>query len=170
MRFVRGDIRALPFAARSFAMVLAPYGILQSLTRARDLTATLASVARVVEPAGLFGIDLVPDVPKWREYANKVQLRGRAAGADLTLVESVRQDRRQGLTTFEQRYIERRGGRTRHHCFELIFRTLSVPQMSRQLERAGSQVEAVLGDYEGRAWDERADAWIIIARRDLRHG
>jgi len=164
-RLVRGDIRALPFAARAFSMVLAPYGILQSLTRPRDLAATLASVARVVEPGGTFGIDLVPDVPKWREYANKVQLRGRSGGADLTLVESVRQDRRRGLTIFEQRYIERRNGRTRHHRFELAFRTLSVPQMSRQLERAGFRIEAVLGDYRGRAWDERADVWIIVARR-----
>ena len=165
LRLVRGDIRALPFAARSFSMVLAPYGILQSLTKPRDLAATLASVARVVERGGSFGIDLVPDVPKWREYTNKVQLRGRSGGADLTLVESVRQDRRRRLTTFEQRYVERRNGRTRHHCFELVFRTLSVPEMSRQLERAGFRVEAVLGDYQGRAWDDRADVWIILARR-----
>jgi ubiquinone/menaquinone biosynthesis C-methylase UbiE len=164
-RLVRGDIRALPFAAHSFSMVLAPYGILQSLTRPSDLTATLASVAGVVERGGTFGIDLVPDVPKWREYTNKVQLRGRAAGAQLTLVESVRQDRKRRLTTFEQRYIERRGGRTRNHCFELVFRTLSVPQMTRQLERAGFQVDAVLGDYRGRPWDDRADVWIIMARR-----
>jgi len=165
VRLVRSDIRALPFAAQAFSMVLAPYGILQSLTSPCDLAATLASVARVIEPRGTFGIDLVPDVPKWREYANKVQLRGRSGGADLTLVESVRQDRRRGLTTFEQRYIERRQGRTRHHCFELVFRTLSVPQMSKQLERAGFRVEAVLGDYRGHVWDERADVWIIIARR-----
>ena len=165
LRLVRGDIRALPFAARSFSMALAPYGILQSLTRPSDLTAALASVARVVEPGGTFGIDLVPDVPNWREYANKVQLRGRAAGAGLTLVESVRHDRKRRLTTFEQRYIERRGGRTRNHCFELVFRTLTVPQMTRQIERAGFQVDAVLGDYRGRPWDDRADVWIIMARR-----
>jgi len=165
LRLVRGDIRALPFGARSFSMVLAPYGILQSLTKPRDLRATLTSVAYVIEPGGLFGIDLVPDVPKWREYTNKVQLRGRAGGAELTLVESVRQDRKQHLTTFEQRYIERRGGRRRDHCFELVFRTLSVPQMSRQLARAGFAVDAVLGDYRGRPWDDRADVWIILAKR-----
>ena len=34
----------------AFPMVIAPYGILQSLIRPRDLTATLASVARVVAP------------------------------------------------------------------------------------------------------------------------
>src|SRR5262245_6859398 len=70
--FVRGDIRALPFEAGAFSAVLAPYGILQSLIRPRDLEDTLTSVARVIARGGLFGIDLVPDVPKWREYRNRV--------------------------------------------------------------------------------------------------
>jgi ubiquinone/menaquinone biosynthesis C-methylase UbiE len=165
-RLVRGDIRQLPFEDHSFPMVLAPYGILQSLIRPRDLTATLASVARVIAPGGTFGVDLVPDVPKWREYENRVQLRGRDGDAQLTLIESVRQDPARHLTTFEQRYVERRGDRTREHRFDLTFRTLTVPQMTRQLERAGFSVEAVLGDYRGRPWDERADVWIILARRN----
>jgi ubiquinone/menaquinone biosynthesis C-methylase UbiE len=166
LRLVRGDIRALPFEARSFGMVIAPYGILQSLIRPRDLTAALASVARVIAPGGIFGIDLVPDVPKWREYTNRVQLRGKAGGAQLTLIESVRQDPNRRLTTFEQKYVERRGSRSREHRFDLTFRTLSVPQMTRQLERAGFTVDAVLGDYRGRPWDDRADVWIIVARRN----
>jgi SAM-dependent methyltransferase len=165
LNLVRGDIRALPFEADAFSMVLAPYGILQSLIRSRDLTSTLASVARVLAPGGTFGIDLVPDVPKWREYRNRVQFRGRAGGADITLVESVRQDRAKRLTTFEQRYVERRGGHTTEHAFDLTFRTLSVPQMTAQLRRAGLRVDAVLGDYQGRAWDDRADVWILLARK-----
>ena len=165
LRYVRGDIRALPFADASFAMVLAPYGILQSLTRPSDLAATLASVARVIAPGGTFGIDLVPDVPKWQEYENRVQLHGRARGARLTLIESVRQDRARRLTTFEQTYVERRGAQRREHRFALVFRTLSVPQMTRQLSRAGFTVDAVLGDYRGRPWDDRADVWILMARR-----
>ena len=165
LRLVRGDIRSLPFEDETFPMVLAPYGILQSLIRPRDLTATLASVARVVAPGGTFGIDLVPDVPKWREYKNRVQLRGRAGGAQLTLIESVRQDPKRHLTTFEQKYIERKGGHSREHRFDLIFRTLSVRQMTRQLEKAGFRVDAVLGDYRGRPWDDRADVWIIMAKK-----
>lgn len=165
LSFVRGDIRALPFEAGAFSMVLAPYGILQSLIRPRDLTSTLASVARVLAPGGTFGIDLVPDVPKWREYRNRVQMRGRARGADITLVESVTQDRAKRLTTFEQRYLSRRGGRTTEHAFDLTFRTLSVPQMTAQLNRAGFSVAAVLGDYQGRAWDDRADVWILLATK-----
>ena len=165
LRLIRGDIRALPFDDQAFRMVLAPYGILQSLIRPRDLTATLESVSRVLAPGGVFGIDLVPDVPKWREYENRVQLRGRAGGAQLTLVESVRQDPVHHLTTFEQTYIERRGTHTREHRFDLTFRTLSVRQMSRQLENAGFSVDTVLGDYRGRAWDDRADVWIILAKK-----
>lgn len=165
LRLVRGDIRTLPFDAGAFPMVLAPYGILQSLIRPRDLTAALASVARVLAGGGTFGIDLVPDVPKWREYENRVQLRGRAGGAQLTLIESVRQDPKRHLTTFEQKYVERRGERTREHRFDLTFRTLSVRQMTGQLERAGFRVDSVLGDYRGRPWDDRADVWIILAKK-----
>jgi ubiquinone/menaquinone biosynthesis C-methylase UbiE len=165
LSLIRGDIRQLPFGDETFPMVLAPYGILQSLIRPRDLTATLTSVARVLAPGGAFGIDLVPDVPKWREYENRVQLRGRAGSAQLTLIESVRQDRQRHLTTFEQKYLERRGGQTREHRFDLTFRTLSVRQMTRQLERAGFGIDAVLGDYRGRPWDDRADVWIIMAKK-----
>ena len=165
LRLIRGDIRALPFDDHAFRMVLAPYGILQSLIRPRDLTATLESVARVLAPGGIFGIDLVPDVPKWREYENRVQLRGRAGRAQLTLVESVRQDPVNHLTTFEQTYIEKRGTHTQEHRFDLTFRTLSVRQMTRQLESAAFSVDAVLGDYRGRAWDDRADVWIILAKK-----
>jgi SAM-dependent methyltransferase len=165
-KLLRSDIRALPFVSGSFAMTIAPYGVLQSLLDDGDLNATLDSVAHVLEPGGVFGIDLVPDVPNWREYENKVQLRGHTAGgASLVLIESVRQDRRRRRTTFEQRYVERKGRTTTEHTFELTFRTLSVPQMTARLGRAGFVVEAVLGDYRGRPWDERADVWIIIARR-----
>jgi SAM-dependent methyltransferase len=165
VRLVRGDIRALPFAAATFSTIIAPYGILQSLTRARDLSATLQAVAQVLPSGGVFGLDLVPDVPNWREYRNRVQLRGRSRGAHLTLIESVSQDRTRRLTTFEQRYVERRGGDTREHRFELTFRTLTVPQMTRELQRAGFAVDSVLGDYRGRPWDARADVWIILAKK-----
>jgi len=147
-------------------MVLAPYGILQSLIRERDLTYTLQSVARVIRRGGTFGIDLVPDLPRWQEYRNKVQLRGRAkGGAHFTLVESVHQDRRRHLTTFEQEYVEHRGTRESRHRFELTFRSLTVAQMTTRLERAGFRVDAVLGDYHGRPWDARADVWIILAKK-----
>src|SRR6185295_9304796 len=39
-RLIRGDIRALPFPASTFPLVIAPYGVLQSLLRERDLADT----------------------------------------------------------------------------------------------------------------------------------
>ena len=164
---VRGDIRHLPFRSRrGFGLVMAPYGILQSLTRERDLTAALASVSRVVRPGGLFGLDLVPDLPRWSEYRRRTSLRGRkGASTTLTLVESVRQDRVRKLTIFDQEYVEQRGRERKVHRFALTFRTLSVPQMARRVEAAGFRIDAILGDYQGGPWDERADVWIILARK-----
>src|SRR4029079_1553863 len=93
---IRGDIRQLPFRSAQFDLVMAPYGILQSLIRDSDLKATLAAVKRVISRRGTFGIDLVADLPVWKEYRNRVRFRGRRRGtnARISLVESVRQDRR----------------------------------------------------------------------------
>jgi len=168
VRLVRGDIRVLPFPTASpFGLVMAPYGMLQSLLRERDLTATLQAVARVLRPGALFGIDLVADLPNWSEYRREVRLSGWRPGrrVHVTLVESVRQDRRRGLTIFEQEYTERRGRTAESKRFDLAFRTVSVPQMLRRIERAGFRVQAVLGDYDGSAWDPRADVWLIVAER-----
>jgi SAM-dependent methyltransferase len=163
----RADIRSLPFAGAAFQMAIAPYGILQSLLSERDLAATLREVARVVQPGGIFGLELVADLPAWGEYTKRISLRGRRrpGGSHVTLLESVRQDRRRRLTIFDQEFVERRGSRTRRHAFALTFRTLSVPQMTRRLTAAGFSIEAVLGDYQGGPWDRRADVWIVLARR-----
>jgi ubiquinone/menaquinone biosynthesis C-methylase UbiE len=166
--WLRGDIRALPFRKSTrFDLVMAPYGILQSLIRDADLTATLASVERVLAPGGVFGLDLVPDLPVWKEYRNQVRFRGSRRGGKsrVTLVESVRQDRARRLTMFDQEYIEQRGRTRVARRFSLVFRTLTVPQMTRRLERAGFRIRAVLGDYDGQPWDPRAEVWLILAEK-----
>ena len=167
IQLIRGDIRYTPFAGRTFSMVMAPYGILQSLLRERDLKATLQEVHRVLEPGGTFGIELVADLPSWKEYKKRLSLKGwraRQGGTHVTLVETVRQDHARHLTTFNQEFTERRGQTRRVHRFALTFRTLSVPQMVRRLEKAGFEITALLGDYRGRVWDPRADVWVILAR------
>jgi len=165
---VRGDIRALPFQfPPGFDLVMAPYGILQSLLRDADLADTLQAVAEVLAPGGLLGIDLVPDLPNWSEYRKRVQLRGfrRNGRSQITLVESVRQDRRRRVTIFDQAFIERRGSVRMRQDFSLTFRTLSVAQMRHRLEQVGLHVETVLGDYDYGQWDARADVWLILARK-----
>ena len=169
VRLVQGDIRLLPFAS-TFALALAPYGILQSLLREGDLAATLAEVRRVLRHGATFGLELVADLPSWEEYRKRVSLegwRGRRGGAHVTLVETVRQDRTRRRTIFDQEFTERRGRHTRVHRFSLAFRTLSIPQMTRRLEKAGFEISALLGDYRGAPWDERADVWIILAKTPM---
>jgi Methyltransferase domain len=165
---IRGDIRYLPFLSSTFPLVMAPYGILQSLLRERDLTATLAAVHDALEPGGTFGMELVADLPSWEEYRKRVSLKGwrrGKSGSHVTLVETVRQDPAKGLTIFEQEFTERSGATRRVQRFALTFRTLSVPQMRRRLEKAGFEVTALLGDYQGGPWDDRAEVWVVLARR-----
>jgi SAM-dependent methyltransferase len=166
LRAARGDIRALPYRSSAFAAVMAPYGVIQSLTSDADLDAALREAARVLRTGGQLAVDLVPDLPAWDEYANRPSLTGRRRnGATVTLVESVRQDRRRRLTIFDQTFTERLGRARRVQRFSLTFRTLPVPDMAARIERAGFRMDAALGDYDGRPWDLRADVWILVARK-----
>jgi hypothetical protein len=166
IHLIRGDIRHLPFAAGTFPLIIAPYGILQSLLRERDLTATLDAVYQTLAPGGLFGLELVADLPAWREYQDRVTLRGRGRnGAYITLTESVRQDRARRLTIFDQVYRERAGRQITTRQFTLTFRTLTVHQMASRLQKAGFDAVTLLGDYQGAPWDLRAEAWILLAHK-----
>jgi ubiquinone/menaquinone biosynthesis C-methylase UbiE len=163
---LRADIRRLPFRDRSFGMVLAPYGMVQSLVTDSDLTEALESASRVLPSGGRLGVDMVPDLPRWNEYRDRVTLKGHdRRGGAITLRETVEQDRPRGLTFFHQHYTRRLGRERLERHFSLVFRTLSVTEMAARLERAGFRVEAALGDYNGAPWDARADVWILLARR-----
>ena len=167
VKLIRGDIRHLPFPDRTFPLVMAPYGILQSLLEEQLLRATLKDVHRVLSRQGIFGLELVADLPAWEEYHDKVTLRSERGpnGRPIKLVESVTQDRRRHITRFDQEFVEGRGKRVTRKRFHLAFRNLTVPQMAGRLEQAGLEVVALLGDYQGGPWDLRAEVWIILARR-----
>jgi ubiquinone/menaquinone biosynthesis C-methylase UbiE len=167
VQLVRGDIRHLPFPDNTFPLVMAPYGILQSLLDEDLLRATLRDVYRVLTRGGTFGLELVADLPAWDEYANRTTLRSDRGphGGPIKLIETVKQDRKNHITRFEQEFVEGRGKAASRKKFKIAFRTLTVPQMAQRLERAGLEVSALLGDYQGGPWDLRAEVWIILARR-----
>jgi SAM-dependent methyltransferase len=165
---VRGDMRHLPFdRAQPFDLIIAAYGVLQSLTRERDLAATLKAAVELLAPGGVFALDLVPDVPRWQEYSRRVSMRSARGprGLPVTLVESVRQDPGRKLTIFDQEFIEGRGRERRVHRFTLTFRTVGIKALRRRLERLGLRIDGVLGGYDGQPWDERADVWMILASK-----
>lgn len=167
VKLIRGDIRHLPFPDRTFPLVMAPYGILQSLLDEKLLAATLKQVQRVLTRDGTFGLELVADLPAWDEYTKRTSLTGKRGpnGKPIALIESVKQDRRNHITRFEQEFVEGRGRSATRKKFTLAFRTVSVPQMVERLEKAGLEVTDLLGDYQGGPWDLRADVWIILARK-----
>jgi ubiquinone/menaquinone biosynthesis C-methylase UbiE len=160
----RGDIRTLPYPGRTFALVMAPYGMLQSLTSDADLDAALREVARVLTARGRLVIDLVPDLPHWPACHRQVSLRGRLGRAPVTLIESVRQDRRRGLTLFHEEFVTRVDGRLRRRRFTLAFRTLAMRDLIARLGRAGLEIEYLSGRYGTGVWHAGADVWLIEAR------
>ena len=108
----------------------------------------------------------MPDLSAWDEYRRKVRLRGRAgARRRVTLVESVRQDRRRGLTIFDEEFATTDGRRTTRRRFELTFRTVAVHEMIARLGRAGFDAESVTGDYKGSPWTPSSETWLIVVRR-----
>lgn len=167
VQLIRGDIRHLPFPEKTFPLVMAPYGILQSLLDEELLRATLKDVNRVLTRGGTFGLELVADLPAWDEYTGRTTLRGERGphGKPIKLIETVKQDRKNHITRFEQEFVEGRGRSVTRRKFKLAFRTLTVPQMVERLETAGLEVSALLGDYQGGPWDLRAEVWIILARK-----
>ena len=149
LSLVRGDIRALPFAPRRFGMVLAPYGMLQSLLRDRDLQATLESVHDVLSPAACSASISCPTCRNGRNTRTGFSCAAAGRPAARTHADRIRpQDPRRRLTIFEQEYLVR-AARLRD-----VANTVSadVPDAVRQQDdpppRDGRlRVEAVLGDY-----------------------
>lgn len=164
-RLVRGDMRRLPLADSSFAAVMAPYGVLQSLTDDEALEAALREAARVLTAGGRLDIDLVPDLASWESYQEQTRFRGRLSGEAIVLIESVRQDAVRGLTMFDEEFRVGRGRSARTHRFTLTFRTLPMAKMLERIEAAGLMVHGVHGSYRGGPWTADSSVWLIQARK-----
>jgi ubiquinone/menaquinone biosynthesis C-methylase UbiE len=161
---VRGDIRNLPFRRSRFGFVMAAYGLTQSLLNDADLDGMLAEIARVLRRGGIAGFDLVPDLPAWNEYRDRLIFRGRSRrGGRITLTESVRQHPRRGVTIFDDHFVETRGRHVERRRFTLTFRTIPLDELRDRLERAGLRIIGCYGDYRGGPLRPDADAWLVLA-------
>ena len=124
--------------------------------------------ARACRRAGGWASTSCPTCRTGASTERRVSLTGRPGrtGPPVTLVESVRQDRSEAPDDLRPRVRRRLGpGATGRTVSRVTFRTLPVKTMARRLERAGFEVDAVLGGYDGRPWDERAETWIVLAGR-----
>ena len=162
---VRGDMRCLPFRDRSFDRVFAPYGVLQSLMSDADLDTALLESSRLLKRGGSFGFELIPELTNWSTYQREVRFQGRLGRARITLTESVRQDRRRGLTIFDEEFTVREGRRTTRHRFPLTFRTVPMEAMLAKLSASGLTPETLYGSYKGEVWTPDSAVWLAIARR-----
>lgn len=162
---VRGDIRALPFRDASFERVFAPYGVLQSLTSDEDFSASLRESRRLLKPGGWFGFELIPELKDWKAYQRQVVFRGKLGSANVTLRESVRQDRKRGVTIFDEEFTVSRGGVSRRYRFPLAFRSLPMERVLELLTGAGFSVESVAGSYRGKIWTPDSRVWVVLAMR-----
>ncbi len=161
----RATFARCPSLAGSFRWCSAPYGVLQSLLDNGDLAATPRIRHHVLVRNGAFGIDL-DRMFRMARVQYRVQLRGRRAGSPhLTLIEWVDQDRKRRLT----RSNSAMWSAVANIESSISSNWRSEPAQSRKwcniCKRTGFRVEALLGDYRGHPWDERADVWIILARR-----
>ena len=162
---IRADMRRLPFDDATFSTVIAPYGVVQSLTDDDDLRCALGEASRILKPGGWMGIDLVPDLTSWASYQKQVRFRGRLSGQPIVLVESVRQNRRRGLTMFDEDFRVGRGRHAVRHRFTLTFRTVPMEDMLARVSSAGLTIHKVAGSYRGAEWQADAPVWLIHARK-----
>ena len=79
VKLIRGDIRHLPFPDKSFPLVMAPYGILQSLLDEKLPVRDVEGRAARADAQRHFGLELVADLPAWDEYSNQVTCAASAA-------------------------------------------------------------------------------------------
>lgn len=157
VRYVRADMRALPFASASFGLVASFFTSFGYFDDAGNAT-VLAEVARVLAPGGAFVLD----------YVNRAELLA-------SLVPETRKSR--GSTfilesrAFDppgERLVKRieiqDGSRTRTRTESV--RIYDVSELEALLARAGLETVTLLGDLHGAAFDrERSPRLIVHARR-----
>ena len=159
----------LPFAARAPSrLVLAPYGILQSLLRRRDLDRDArVGGARARARRHCSASISCPTCRTGASTANRVQLRGRA-GRRAPHARRVGAPGSRAAVSPRSSSATSSGAAadTREHRFDLTFRTLSVPadDAAARTRRISRRRRARRLPRRGRG-TTRADVWIILAKK-----
>lgn len=154
---VRGDMRALPFSEEFDAVinVFTAFGYFSDEENAR----VIAEIARALRPGGFLIIDLANRDALLR----RVQERSWRTLPDGSLLLNEWQwDPISGRYTYPQILVTEKG--TKH--FTHTVRLYTCTEISDMLRRAGFQIEAYHGGFNGEALTMDAPRMIVIARRN----
>ena len=152
---VRGDIRAIAFAASRFDVVVNLFTSFGYFERDEDHRAVLGEVARILRPGGRFVLDFLnaPAVRRGLVRRDSREIGGRRVVQERQLSEDGR---------FVAKTIALEGeGR---HFLERV-RLYERADLEQMLTEAGMPVESVFGDYDGGAHTAESARLLLIARR-----
>jgi SAM-dependent methyltransferase len=155
-RILRGDARALPFAAASFGSVVNLFSSFGYFGEAGD-EQVLLEIARVLAPGGFLAMDLmnppfvrarlVPFTRSEREGTRLVESRALLEG---------------GRVVAKDVELENESGRAR---WREEVRLYEPHELLRRLEQAGLRRSAAFGDFDGSPLSEASARQLILAER-----
>jgi len=168
--WIQGDMRNFKLG-RDFPFVFIPFRSFQHLETRADQEACLACVARHLQQGGRFALSLF--APSYQRLANKSMFSHLGTidlpdGRKLSKTERVVHDHVNQLITVERTYdfMDVEGGVTRK-IWRFPIRYLWRFETELLLEKAGLEVEAIYGDYEGTAFTHEGEM-LFVARKPRR--
>ncbi len=165
---VRGDLRALPFAERSFSFAVAAFHTIQHCESDRELLQFFRGAAAALLPGGWLAFDTFAPTRRFVERRGPsapTRFRDPRSGRATIYTESHVLDGRVLAMTF--RYQPVTGGTKRARTVSLRHRLLQPREIEALLARAGLRLIASWGSFDGVPLDpddERGEQHIYLAR------
>jgi SAM-dependent methyltransferase len=155
---VRGDMRRLPFADRSFALVSSFFTSFGYFLQEEEDLDVLREVWRVLRPGGTLALDFLNAGMVRRDLRPRDEqtVEGRRVVQTRSLVN-------QGSVVEKRIEIEEPGGQIR--VFHERVRLYDPHEIERMLRETGFDVRARFGDYGGGAVGETSPRAIFVAER-----
>jgi SAM-dependent methyltransferase len=152
--YVRGDMRRLPFAPRSFGLVVNLFTSFGYFDTDEENRAVLAEVKRVIEPGGWFVLD----------YLNAFQVYTRLVPEDTRRIGPRLVTQRRRITP-DGRFVEKRisSSDSTQTYLERV-RLLEPASLRALLTDAGFGVEQAFGNYAGAPLQRGSQRVILVAR------
>jgi SAM-dependent methyltransferase len=153
--YVRADMRELPFADRSFDLVVNLFTSFGYFEDDREHARVLARVRDAMKPGGTFVID----------FLNASQVRRNLVPYDERVENGITIEQSRAITP-DDRFVEKTI-RLREKGREYVerVRLLSAGDLERMLEVAGFEVVHCFGDYSGTRWSDNSPRTILFASR-----